>query len=1231
MSQIAVAPTAWDDASSPASARLARQFEEAWRAAPKGRKPSPRRYLPEKSVNQPGALLALIRAEVGLKWDAGEASDPETYRQLYPELTEDDFVAIVYEDFCLREEIQGSASVDAYLIRFQDVGSRLRRIFDIHALVGSGGVGVGVGSTTAHGSMGGSSATSKPAFPQALQTIAGFHLVEELGRGSFARVFLAKERNLADRSVALKVSRTGSREPQTLAKLQHTHIVPVHSYQTDELTSLHLLCMPYFGRVTLAHLLADPQSKLACDGRDLLAILDRLDPDASPHAGPSTGRAAIASRSHARAIAWWGARMAEALQHAHDRGVLHRDVKPSNVLITSDGLPMLLDFNLASELTIEETSKLGGTLDYMAPEHLEALADGVDSGVEARSDLYSLGVLLFEALAGRRPFEPPTGAISMAEALHLAAESRREIRIRLRDTNFEVPTGFEAVLARCLASDPCDRYQTAAALAEDLQAVADDMPLKVARERLPDRVVGWSRRHRKQIMVAVPIAAALMLALISANNLDSDRRQQRTHKAEEARDSLRSALIDQEQNRPERALPEFLRAERDSQSNPELIAEWRQAKTGRAKAEQTLKIREAADAVFRQLNALRFGLLDGDGNRRESLNQLDRLLKPFYVVKNDNWTTRPDLNLLDSTRWPRLRDEVEQLQFLRLVGGKDDRQTLEAQTQAIDICMKAERWSPNPAPWRLLKAWFSGEVQELPKNLVYADVIRAETSTTTSLQWGLLLWGKQHPKSAIDWLRHACELQSENPFYHFVLGVICDSDGQLDEAIIHFRLASALDPDSLYARYNYARIQAEKMPQWWSAEDDLTKVIEASPDPSLVRAARQVRGLVSQKLGYAAAARVDYDKVIASGSDDRTGQSAILNRAKLDDDAGFPTKALQAYDLILEKRPGDREAVLGRAILGLRRGQYAQAERDLTSYLILSETAQSKAEAYAQRAVARLALGRPAEALEDANRASRLASSPNHERILLRCSLAAGVVEPGRLADPEELMQLPWGAGLLRRDLEAEANRLEKLASGTTTTAIVACQSRAVILAVLRDPQALAEIDRAVALAPGSARARLIRARILRFRGLFEAAELTVAAGMILEPDHAELLVLRGRLRTQRGHAVEGLADVERAIRLGASATAQSARAEALMALGKFRPALMAWNDVIRHDPGQVESHLGRARCALKLGDFGTARSALTTALAMSGGRPGLVFQIGWLTPRTWRFNDRRVTELARQ
>ena len=369
----------------------------------------------------------------------------------------------------------GDPDPGEFLARFSAVAAPLRRVLDIHGLVGSGSSGTPLLADA------GPSTGSVREFPEAGQTIAGFHLVEELGRGAFARVFLARERQLADRPVALKVTRRGSREPQTLARLQHTHIVPVYSHQIDPATGLNLLCMPYFGRTTLAQVLADPLVQEQRSGDALIEALDRLEPGEGVPAGPSASRAALTRGTYRPGDRLVGGRLAEALGHAHDRGVLHRDIKPSNVLVTSDGMPMLLDFNLAREPVAEggttaDAATLGGTVDYMAPEHLLALAEGGSVEVDGRADIYSLGVVLHEALTGERPFQSPRHGSSVVEALLRAAKAPSAGAARPQAIKPEIPASLDAVVRRCLEPHADGRYHSAAELAADLNAVSKDFP-----------------------------------------------------------------------------------------------------------------------------------------------------------------------------------------------------------------------------------------------------------------------------------------------------------------------------------------------------------------------------------------------------------------------------------------------------------------------------------------------------------------------------------------------------------------------------------------------------------------------------------------------------------------------------------------------------------------------------------------------------------------------------------
>jgi len=1223
----------WEEASSPAAVRLARRFEDDWRkAAGSGARPCPNDFLDE-AARCPGARLALLRAEMGLRWEAGEKVGASWFRTRYPGLGDDTLVALIYEEFCLREEDDPADPPvpGEYLGLYPEVASALRRVLDIHGLVGSGT------ATALH-----SPGPPAVSFPAAGETIAGFRLVEELGRGAFARVFLARERQLADRPVALKVARAGSREPQTLARLQHTHIVPVHSYRTDPATGLHLLCMPYFGRVTLARVLEDPKVRVARSGAELVAAVDRLGTSEAPPGGRSAGRVALSRRSYAQAIAWWGARMAEALEHAHDRGVLHRDVKPSNVLVTADGMPMLLDFNLAREVVIDDAeadqSVPGGTLDYMSPEHLDELAGGPADRVDARSDVYGLGVLLYEALVGARPYPAPRGAASASELLRRAADDRRTAPPRLRAARPEVPAALEAVVRRCLEPDPDDRYGSAAEVAADLHAYADDRPLRFASEPWPARTCRWARRHRRVLTTALPVLLALVgiATLVVQAQIDRDRNWTKAKQfyddaaaAEAAgRPAAATLLYDSAvrlADKPARDEPGGAsRGPTPSDRFSSLEELRQQARFRFLLAERTQKIHAAADALSVAADSLRFRLFGFGGDLEAASKELARVLDPFHVIESDDWRRRPDFALLDEARKRRLIREVNELLFLWAVAlDREGKHVPALRRKVLEVCDLALGFAEPPGPWGALRDRAAARHDGQPGRRVVAPPDGDGASPLACFQWGALLCLQDRKADAAEWFEKAVRYDEGNPLYHYYLAYAHDDPGgNAAAALRHYDAAVALKPRSPWVRFTRARYYRLAR-NWGLAREDLRRALadfralpEADRDQEFQSQARLELGLVMQSLGDVAGARAEYAAVVDARPDAPYAFAARLNRAKLDADAGEIDRARTEFDALLAARPDDETARLGRAMLALRVGDPTRAESDLSA-LLDADTGLDparRARALGLRAQARLNLGRPGAAADDADAALRIKPGPSLERLRTRIGLALGCVDGISLASPDDLAELPADGASLRADLLRLVDRTRRdRASGAVTgdNALEARVALTVALSALGDPSAEAEADRAVTLAPSSARVYLTRARVRGRSGRLAAAIADADRAWKLDPDDPRIYELRGRLRVLSGDPTAGLADLDRAVALGDDgASVRRERASALFALGDPLGATRDWGLAIAHDPDDPRSFLGRARAEIAVGNWDAALADLEQAAGWADGRPGLSLRI---------------------
>src|SRR5215213_10003563 len=265
-----------------------------------------------------------------------------------------------------------------------------------------------------------------------------YALGELLGGGGMANVYLARD-DVLGRDVALKVLRGQyandedfverfRREAKNAAALNHPDIVQVYDQgHTEDRT--YYIAMEYVPGGTLAQ-------RIKLEGP--------LDP---------------------RVAAGVASRVADALAVAHGRGIIHRDIKPQNVLLTASGEPKVADFGIAraaSAKTMTETSLILGTASYMSPEQVRGERVGLES------DLYSLGVVLYEMLTGEPPY---TADNPLATAMkHLDEPPRHP-----REANPTVPEGLDALTTKLLAKDPGDRYASAAELAEDLRRVRDGL------------------------------------------------------------------------------------------------------------------------------------------------------------------------------------------------------------------------------------------------------------------------------------------------------------------------------------------------------------------------------------------------------------------------------------------------------------------------------------------------------------------------------------------------------------------------------------------------------------------------------------------------------------------------------------------------------------------------------------------------------------------------------------
>jgi eukaryotic-like serine/threonine-protein kinase len=405
--------------------------------------------------------------------------------------------------------------------------------------------------------------------------LGDFRILREIGRGGMGVVYEAEQISLG-RRVALKVLPFAStldprqlqrfkNEAQAAAHLHHTNIVPVHATGCER--GVHYYAMQFIEGRTLAAVIQELrrcQKDVECRMKNVetrtkdapsVSTFDILH-SSFPIPPGETASADWSTKSHAffRTIARLGIQAAQALEHAHQLGIVHRDIKPANLLVDARGNLWVTDFGLAQILgdtKLTMTRDLLGTLRYMSPEQASARRAVVDH----RTDVYSLGLTLYELLA----LQPAFNSRDRQELLYqIDFEEPRPPR----RFNRAIPPELETIVLKAAEKNPADRYATAQELADDLERYLRDEPIRARRPTLRHRAKKWARRHRAIVWsVAVCLLPALVIATGSIGWMMRDRAVRMAMTQEKVNVALKDATELQSRSMWPEALEAVKRAE----------------------------------------------------------------------------------------------------------------------------------------------------------------------------------------------------------------------------------------------------------------------------------------------------------------------------------------------------------------------------------------------------------------------------------------------------------------------------------------------------------------------------------------------------------------------------------------------------------------------------------------------------------------------------------------------
>jgi tetratricopeptide (TPR) repeat protein len=729
------------------------------------------------------------------------------------------------------------------------------------------------------------------------QSRCGHYVLKKFyAKGGMGEVWLAED-PVIGRSVALKrmLSKRDDQqmrfrvEAQITGQLEHPGIVPVHELGTNDQGE------PYYVMKFV-------------QGRTLQKVIEEF------HAQKLTGGAREVEQLK---LLQMFLSLCQTVGYAHSRGVLHRDLKPDNVMLGPYGETILLDWGIAKLLsqndpvkgdepspsaklreTIPDTGThagaIMGTPAYMAPEVASARNDEVDE----RSDIYLLGAILYQILTGR----PPRTATSVVEILNKA---RNEPPEPARSINPLVPRALDAICHKAMAHAKEDRYSSAIALAEEIQRFVAGEPVSAYREGFPARAWRWAKRHRRALgfsAAAVLVGSSVLVAAIKVREAERRRavatREANLLKAQEqARSDLKEFrhLVDEANffaattNPASEHAPYFdpHKGAAMSRAALELAKSW-------GPSLDALPLPEEHAAVKSELHGLL--ILDasdtlranpGPAGARQVLATLDRAVQLGGA----------------SVSAFRLRaGAYEQL--------GDEKQAAEMR-----------RWADDPkTPRTALDLFLLGERE------------RDESAARVGDQNDLKPWqlDPARMEKAVALYRQALAIDPNHFWARLQLGRCLQSLGRFSEAAEALGACVAIRPKAPWG-YSALGLALAEQGRYAEAEHELNRAIDIDPD---ARPPRLHRGVVYWRQKKYDEAVADFEAALAPPDDKRLVEAAYY-RGQLYLERGEVQKALDDFDRVVAASPGFRSVYLDRPLIYLARGDVRHARADLDTYVSL--------------------------------------------------------------------------------------------------------------------------------------------------------------------------------------------------------------------------------------------------------------------------------------------------------